>query len=454
MEKESVVRGERSFRQGRGRYFQNLREELFSIDNIPVGKDVGWLRAMFNKVGQLMDVFIPAKGRRASNSRFGFVRFKTLGEANAAVRRWNGANVGKEKLRVMLEDVGGKPRSDCRFEGRGLEYNWRCLGEEGVEPARSPKSTRVDQILQGNKEVINGQNCKKRRVELEAFEEQEEWLNNTLVAEMKTIKLGEDLEKELRAEGISLVKVVPMGGRKVLIQFASVEDLERFLSEDYSSVLRNFSLMKRWREKDVPTTRSVWISVLGLPFKAWTESNCERLSAPFGVFLKMDDRDVRFVGVGRARMLIDTSMVGRISEILEAEISGRVYEISLCEDCCLGGCGIDSPQSLVEGGNSDGNVGVRYREDDRWESEGDENHHGSDAVKSAYPGQGSLETNQFVPNSPSGKEVICVSSLDRTVGKEVDVGKLASNWVVPEISWDATLSSFLQQIGKGVWGRG
>ncbi|KAL9680667.1 hypothetical protein QQ045_018552 [Rhodiola kirilowii] len=125
-----------------------------------------------------------------------------------------------------------------------------------------------------------------------------------------------------------------------------MEDLERCLTEDYRSVLRNFTKMQRWSEEAMPKSRSVWISILGLPFKAWMDKNGERLAAPHGVFLKMDDRDVRFVGVGRARMLIETSKVERINEILEAEISGKVYEIRLCENCCLGGCGIDSPLSL------------------------------------------------------------------------------------------------------------
>ncbi|CAM8963597.1 unnamed protein product [Rhodiola kirilowii] len=461
MEKEVVRRGESCCRQRWGMYFQNLRKELFSIfvDNIPVGKDAGWLRDLFIKEGQSVDEFIPARGRRVSNSRFEFVRFKTLEEAKAAIRRWNGAFVGKELLMVKLADVGVKPRTVSQYVGRGFERGWRDLREEGAVPARSPKSTRVDQVFRRTKDVIEvsaGLNCKKRRVFLEAFEEQEEWLNLTIVAEMKTIKLGEDLEKELRAEGISLVKVVPLGGRKVLIQFACVDDLERCLTEDFSSVLRNFSMLQRWSEKELPTTRSVWISVLGLPFKAWTESNCERLSAPYGVFLKMDDRDVRFVGVGRARMMIETCLVGRFCEILEADISGRVYEIRLCEDCCLGGCGIDSPESLVEGGNSEANIGVRGWEVGCGESDRVVNRWESVAVKSANPGleaQGSLVSNHFVPDPP-GKEVVCDSSPARSAGNEDAVGKTSPVRDMPVSSWNATLGSFMQQKGKRSAGKG
>ncbi|KAL9686457.1 hypothetical protein QQ045_031432 [Rhodiola kirilowii] len=186
MVKETANRGEVYFCQRRV-FFQNLREELFSIfvDNIPEGKDVGWLRDLFNKDGLAVDVFIPARGRRVSNSRFGFVRFKTLGEANAAARRWDGASVGKEILMVKLADVGGKPRTVRRFEGRGSECSGRDLREDVTELTKSPKSIRLDQVFGRTMDVIEvtaGINIKKRRVNLEAFEEQEEWLNLTIVA--------------------------------------------------------------------------------------------------------------------------------------------------------------------------------------------------------------------------------------------------------------------------------
>ncbi|KAL9664289.1 hypothetical protein QQ045_019688 [Rhodiola kirilowii] len=225
----------------------------------------------------------------------------------------------------------------------------------------------------------------------------------------------------MRAEGISLVKVIPLGGRKMLVQFACEEDLEKCLTEDYSSVKRNISKLLRWREEEVPTSRSVWISIFGLPFRAWTEQNCERLAVPFGVFLKMDDRDVRFVGVGRARMLIETSKMERISEVLEVDIFGKVYEISLYEECVLGGCGIDNPESF----------GV-----DSGEEQGQEV-------------QGTLESNQSVQGSPRGKEVDGEYSLSGTTGKEEGSRISVPSRDVSECSWGATLNFFLQHKGKG-----
>ncbi|CAM8969112.1 unnamed protein product [Rhodiola kirilowii] len=341
--------------ENRGGDFLRFRENLFSlfVDNIPINRDERWVRALFNMVGQTMDVFIPARERKASRSRFGFVRYKSKGEAVAAIKRWNGANVGGAKLSVSLADDDGKPKASPRSRsGKGrLQEAGVARREAGALPGWKPKMARTEVASKGceeAKEIPRAPRQKRRSVRLEVFQELEEWVQNSLVAEMKTIKLGEQIEKEMRSDGIAFVKIIPTGGRNVLIQFESLEDLEKCLVEDYGAVLRNFSKLQRWRDDMLSTTRTVWLSIIGLPFKAWTESNCVRLAAPYGECLKLDDRDVRFVGVGRARMLIETKCFERICESVAAEIGGKWYEIGICEECCLGGCEIDTPQTIEE----------------------------------------------------------------------------------------------------------
>ncbi|CAM8901742.1 unnamed protein product [Rhodiola kirilowii] len=310
----------------------------------------------------------------------------------------------------------------------GRRSRWVFIEEGGGSPVGLFKSGGVSSGFQANREgeVANiSQSFKRRSVKLEAFQECEEWVPKALVVELKILILGETLEKEMRAEGISLVKVIPLGGRKMIVQFACEEDLEKCLTKDYSYAKQNFSKVQRWSEEELSTSRSVWISIFGLPFRAWTEQNCEHLAAPFGVFLKMDDRDVRFVGVGRARMLIKTRKMERISEVLEADISGKVYEISLCEECWLGGCGIDNPESF----------GVDSGEDRGQEV------------------QGIMESNQSVPESPRGKEVDGEYSLSGSSKKEEDSGNSVPSRDGSECSWDATLNFFLQRQGKGSAGK-
>ncbi|KAL9671236.1 hypothetical protein QQ045_008802 [Rhodiola kirilowii] len=131
--------------------YHTLRAELFSvfIDNIPMGKEVDWLRALFSMDGKALEVFIPARGRRATNTRFGFVRYRTLVEAKAAIRRWNGANVGKAKLMVLLADNGGKPKVGSRFIRRRQQGGRSGPVEEGLGSVWRPKLVQGDQVNMG-----------------------------------------------------------------------------------------------------------------------------------------------------------------------------------------------------------------------------------------------------------------------------------------------------------------
>ncbi|KAL9665263.1 hypothetical protein QQ045_020678 [Rhodiola kirilowii] len=160
-------------------YFRNLRAELFSvfIDNIPEGKGVDWLRALFNKDGKPMDVFIPARVRKATNSRFGFVRYKSLEVAEAATRRWNGAIVGKAKLLVSLVDKGGKPNAACRVERSWPEVHVGDHRIGGGSPDGLFKRGGASMGIQANREgevANNSKNFKRRRVKMEAFQEYED----------------------------------------------------------------------------------------------------------------------------------------------------------------------------------------------------------------------------------------------------------------------------------------
>lgn len=49
-----------------------------------------WLKNMFLWFGEIVDVFIPDKRRKFTNSRFGFVRFVNEEDADFAIRRING----------------------------------------------------------------------------------------------------------------------------------------------------------------------------------------------------------------------------------------------------------------------------------------------------------------------------------------------------------------------------
>ncbi|KAL9680402.1 hypothetical protein QQ045_018281 [Rhodiola kirilowii] len=224
-------------RVGRYGHIQHLRDSSFSVfvDNIPGDKDASWLRDLFESGGEIVDVFITSKERRVRRTRFGFVRFKELEVAKAAISRWNGTVCGKEKIQVMLADFGGKPRcrkledSSCMQErvarhGRYFEEEVKLKSGGGHKGADNPLST-----------------VKRRKISLEVIPENKEWIQRSAVAMLKDFIPSSQLEGELRLDGVKFHKLFPFGGNKMLIHFNSLEELESCLSNNHSSIVRRFS---------------------------------------------------------------------------------------------------------------------------------------------------------------------------------------------------------------------
>ncbi|KAK9293141.1 hypothetical protein L1049_021127 [Liquidambar formosana] len=88
---------------GYGRFAGRGRDEvLVFVDNLPIDMNPKWLRRIFNWFGRVTDVFIPKKVRAGVGTRFAFVRFERRSEAMSAVRRCNGAFMGRFRMAVKL----------------------------------------------------------------------------------------------------------------------------------------------------------------------------------------------------------------------------------------------------------------------------------------------------------------------------------------------------------------
>lgn len=89
-------------RRGGGSRGYEERSGLFTvfIDNIPSSLDAKSLFELFKKFGVVKDVFIPFKRRKATNSRFGFVRFNCHVASGVAIQKANGLLVDDKVLAV------------------------------------------------------------------------------------------------------------------------------------------------------------------------------------------------------------------------------------------------------------------------------------------------------------------------------------------------------------------
>lgn len=127
----------------RGRKYNVVRREdmiTVFIATMPVYTRVELLRSAFSQFGRVMDVFIPASGRRSSGARFGFIkRFKEKRIALKAVDAMNGSSLCGRKLTVKLANFGwAKRRTGVKYQGvpyyRVKENGVGCADWKGNTP--------------------------------------------------------------------------------------------------------------------------------------------------------------------------------------------------------------------------------------------------------------------------------------------------------------------------------
>ncbi|KAL7193936.1 hypothetical protein ACSBR2_025556 [Camellia fascicularis] len=154
--------------------FADQRASLFTlfVDNLPESMVPRKLHDLFNKFGVVIDVFIPQKRRKATNTRFGFVRSDCSIAADVAEQKANGLWVDDKSLSVKVAEYS-KGRVDSHrknllpprfFEPLKVStvapnqiwqqrIDGRSFAEviKGAEPSYQPVTTiKVDEIGNGS----------------------------------------------------------------------------------------------------------------------------------------------------------------------------------------------------------------------------------------------------------------------------------------------------------------
>ncbi|GAB2268732.1 hypothetical protein Dimus_003680 [Dionaea muscipula] len=72
------------------------------VGNIPHMMERDWLRQIFQKFGNVRDIFIPRKRAKRTNVRFGFVKFKSYKEARTTIQEMHLVQVNQHQLIVKF----------------------------------------------------------------------------------------------------------------------------------------------------------------------------------------------------------------------------------------------------------------------------------------------------------------------------------------------------------------
>ncbi|GMP81599.1 hypothetical protein CsSME_00036251 [Camellia sinensis var. sinensis] len=317
-------------RKRREVWSKEARKGLFSIfvDNIPQKMDPKDLFQLFTKFGVVRDVFIPQKRRKATNTRFGFVRFDCSVAANIAIQKANGLWVEDRELKVKVAEYG-------RIEDRSVKRN-QSGGIFGGNEDRG----RFDRVRHGLQRsfvdvVKDGIDTPmgKTASTIKVNEEGHGWLFESAILKFKTEYSLQSIRMVLKENGLGHVLARKGGGRKVVFTFLSKEDmLVNILSikewfKDWCESI------KIWESDDTAEQeRCLWLRCYGVPLSMWNRSTFNKIGSVWGSVLSLDGNISQPETFSHGRVRIATGCMEFINQTIKLECKGRIHSVLVCEE--------------------------------------------------------------------------------------------------------------------------
>ncbi|KAL6957426.1 hypothetical protein U1Q18_046927 [Sarracenia purpurea var. burkii] len=213
------------------------------VDNLPDSIHCQWLGRMFQQCGYVLEVHIPSKKRWKSNTKFGFMRFRSSAEAEEAMRNLNGVLCIDRKISVQKAYYDSKPREDTR----------KRSNEDVLKKKHRPSSVGIlsEERVEAKKgEVLVEMQQSSRMKRIEVTEIDEAWTKFCLVGVLKDPKWGELLSEALFKGGSTPVSIKAIGGQKVLIIFQTLEDKCYFQQKHRDVWEKWFHVVYEWSYRE------------------------------------------------------------------------------------------------------------------------------------------------------------------------------------------------------------
>ncbi|KAL4383082.1 hypothetical protein GQ457_15G019720 [Hibiscus cannabinus] len=300
---------------GTGRDAQKQVWTLF-VWNLSNGLHWKGLWQCFYHQGVVVDAFIPVK-RAFDGTRFGFVCMASRVDALRAIERLDGFTLYGSQVRVSFaaratrnsfwrRKKGSLPRPSDPPQGvfgavtaaMGIAESW------AVSPRRS-----VEGIVDDAKLAI---------------------LQTCVIGWVKEATPIRVLVQEMATSGLQGFELVWVAGSMVLLSFSSVklQDGLRASTEVWSTW---FGRLEAWSQTVAPDSCRAWISISGLPIHLWSEGTFHNIAGLWGSYIRVDAAMEEPSSFERARVLLETSFLGRIDEVVQVTIQGSVYAVVIQE---------------------------------------------------------------------------------------------------------------------------
>ncbi|PWA84305.1 Endonuclease/exonuclease/phosphatase [Artemisia annua] len=264
------------------------------------------------------------------------------------------------KKPVKVSDEARRRKNDLPHRNNGLQK-----GDTGS----SDSAHKYDEQSGWRQDQFDGKVC----MSYTTGHEETEWLQSCLVAKVKDAATIKFLSDDIVSESKFGCKVSVMGGSLVLLRFNNRELSEHFLKSYLDTMEPWFHYIRRWDDETIDDERITWISVVGVPVKAFSIGFFVELSNQWGSFIAVDDSTLHHRRLDVARVSLSTSLKN-LPETCSVDIDGRTVTLSIKEDL---GCNLlpipylnshqaqeeDTPV-MAEGGHSREDVDYKQDEDD------------------------------------------------------------------------------------------
>ncbi|KAK8674637.1 hypothetical protein V6N13_032746 [Hibiscus sabdariffa] len=259
------------------------------------------LKKLFQRFGQVLDVFIPKK-TDLYGSKFGFVRFSTLREAETTAYMFGGAWVVDRRIRVNL----------ARYRSRS-NY-WRRKHSHGIPQEKAHQNdNKFDNVPATGK---TGEGGYPKEADVESSSKLLGMsLDEKPVDEAKTHKEalrrihGHVEEKSLWKLSKSLIGTMALD--------CNTEEVKRRL--------HNWGLAFK-----IPD-RTTWVEVVGIPLHCWNYLTFKRIAECWSSLVALGENLNQIQGYEKMALLISTSQMKKIEEVMEIEVGNEVYSVRVFE---------------------------------------------------------------------------------------------------------------------------
>ncbi|CAI9300080.1 unnamed protein product [Lactuca saligna] len=328
-----------------GRDFDiNGKAVTFFFQKFPSNWTEAALWKTFRRYGAIVDVYVAKKLNR-HKMRFGFVRFIRITDVHSFENRLNGIYIGAQKVDVNVAKFGRKEfinrsKEQGRQNGSGPSQTSCLRGNKTfadvvkginhpVEVAKESENANADEARSKINDEVPGM----KTVKLISSAEVKEYMQNTLlVGEVENFQALMNVKAFQDVEGCQSIFMRYLGGLKMSLEFANVNDKDNFLRNGEEIWNPWFKTLKQWRVEDNHNERVASLIIQGVPQHAWCEEAFSIIAGNWGTVVIPEECATNSPNLAFGRVGIFTTHPGLISTSIKILVDGINYDINIMED--------------------------------------------------------------------------------------------------------------------------